>query len=241
MDDDADATLPNTTTFTGLLPGTFSVTEGVVAGWALTGLDCSAGGSGDTGTRTATINLAAGANVTCTYTNTKSGSITIVKDAVPDSRRRTSGSRPRAPVCRRSAWTTTPTRRCPTSTTFAGLLPGSYSVTEGAVAGWALTGLDCSAGGTGDTGTRTATINLAAGADVTCTYTNTKLGFDHDREGRGPRRPRATSGSPPRGTGLSPFSLDDDADATLPNTTTFTGLLPGSYSVTERRRRRAGH
>ena len=35
------------------------------------------------------------------------------------------------------------------------------------------------------------------------------------------------------GTGLSPFTLDDDGDATRSNTITFGGLLPGAYSVTE--------
>lgn len=35
------------------------------------------------------------------------------------------------------------------------------------------------------------------------------------------------------GTGLSSFSLDDDADGTLGNTRTFLALAPGIYSVTE--------
>lgn len=35
------------------------------------------------------------------------------------------------------------------------------------------------------------------------------------------------------GTGLSAFSLDDDADGTLSNTQTFNSLAPGTYSVTE--------
>ena len=32
----------------------------------------------------ATLNLAAGENVTIRYTNTKQGGITVIKDAVPD-------------------------------------------------------------------------------------------------------------------------------------------------------------
>ncbi|MGF2075991.1 hypothetical protein, partial [Enterococcus casseliflavus] len=35
-------------------------------------------------TRVATVNVEAGETVTCTYTNTKRGSIVIVKDAVPN-------------------------------------------------------------------------------------------------------------------------------------------------------------
>ena len=76
---------PNEKTFTGLLPGTYTVTEGAGAGTLLSGLTCDTGGVGDTGTRTATITLTEAAHVTCTYTNTTPGSITIVKDAVPNS------------------------------------------------------------------------------------------------------------------------------------------------------------
>ena len=81
LDDDADATLPNTTTFNGLLPGTFSVTEGAVAGWLLTGLACSPAAPATRGPGPRRSRSVAGANVTCTYTNTKLGSVTIGKDA----------------------------------------------------------------------------------------------------------------------------------------------------------------
>lgn len=73
LDDDADATLPNTRTFTGLAAGSYSVTEAVVAGWGLTGLACTDpdnGSTADLAARTATIDLDPGETVTCTYTNT---------------------------------------------------------------------------------------------------------------------------------------------------------------------------
>lgn len=73
LDDDTDATLPNQVTFAGLQAGTYSATEAAVAGWSLTSITCSAGGTADPATRTASITLAAGADVTCTFLNTQEG------------------------------------------------------------------------------------------------------------------------------------------------------------------------
>ena len=172
LDDDADATLPSSTTFSNLLPGNYSVTEGAVAGWALTGLTCSAGGSGDTFDPDRDDHPHCG----------RGRDVHVHEHEVGFDHDR-EGRGPRRATD--FAFTTTGAGlssfsldddadgTLPNSTTFSGLLPGSFSVTEGAVAGWALTDLSCSRGGTGDTATGTATITLAAGADVTCTYTNT--------------------------------------------------------------------
>lgn len=69
LDDDANVTLPASRTFGGLVPGTFTVTQGAVAGWSLTGLACSAG-SADLVLRRATVTVAAHQHVTCTFTDT---------------------------------------------------------------------------------------------------------------------------------------------------------------------------
>ncbi len=74
LDDDADGTFPNTRTFTNLVPGAYSVTEGALAGWSLTGLTCTDpdnGSTTDLGTATASIDLDAGESVICTFTNTQ--------------------------------------------------------------------------------------------------------------------------------------------------------------------------
>ena len=74
LDDDGNATLSNTQTFSNLAPGSYSVDEGTVAGWSLTNLVCVDPDSGTTvnlGTGVASIDLDAGENITCTYTNTK--------------------------------------------------------------------------------------------------------------------------------------------------------------------------
>jgi fimbrial isopeptide formation D2 family protein len=73
LDDDSDTTLVNTQTFTPLPPGAYTVTEGAVGGWVLTGLTCvdpDAGSTSDLGTATAAIDLDAGETITCTFTNT---------------------------------------------------------------------------------------------------------------------------------------------------------------------------
>ena len=81
----------NTKAFTDLVPGSYSVTETLpVTGYDLTDLVCIDGGAG-----TNTVEHPGDAasprsrwtpasSVTCTYTNTQQGSITIIKDTVPD-------------------------------------------------------------------------------------------------------------------------------------------------------------
>jgi hypothetical protein len=85
LDDDADATLSNTMTFTNLVPGSYSVTETLpVTGWDLTAMSCaSTNGASNVGvalgTGVSTITLGAGDSVTCRYTNTKRGHVTVLK------------------------------------------------------------------------------------------------------------------------------------------------------------------
>ena len=79
LDDDANPTLPNTSTFSGLAPGTYAVVEALTPGFDVTAITCTAGGAGTTATRTATISLAAGASVTCTFANTKRATVQVSK------------------------------------------------------------------------------------------------------------------------------------------------------------------
>jgi hypothetical protein len=218
LDDDADATLSNQETFTNLPAGDYSVTEASVAGWTLTSLSCSTGGAGDVATATADITLAMGDDVTCTFVNTQqsvqptTGTITILKNALPDDAQdfafTTTGTGLSAFSLDDDADATLSNQR-----TFSGLSAGSYTVTEASATGWALTSLTCSAGGTADPGTRTATITLAAGANVTCTFVNTRQGG-----GVLPGNPTPTPGgtTPQQGPGQSP--REGTLGGTLPNT-----------------------
>ena len=70
LDDDNNNAHPRSRTVT-LSPGTYDVTQGAVSGWSLTGLSCNTGETTNISTRTATIDLAAGENVICTFTDTR--------------------------------------------------------------------------------------------------------------------------------------------------------------------------
>jgi plastocyanin len=60
--------------------GTYSSTEATRQGWDLTGISCDdSDSSGNTATRTATFRLVAGETVTCTFTNTERGAVTLLK------------------------------------------------------------------------------------------------------------------------------------------------------------------
>ncbi len=86
LDDDANVTLPNTWMAAATV-GTKTVTESSVTGWSLTGLSCTGGGgdtSTDVNTRTATVGLDADEEVTCAFTNTQHGTLTVTKVVVND-------------------------------------------------------------------------------------------------------------------------------------------------------------
>ncbi len=216
-----DAAAPNDQ---ALPPGTYSVTETVPAGWDLTGLTCSDPSNAPVRTgNKVTIDLAAGETVNCTFTNTKRGTITIVKDAVPND-------------AQDFAFTTTGTglsnfsldddsnATLSNTKTFTNLVSGTYSVTEGTVAGWDLTGLTCNdVNGTTNPGTRTANIALDPGEEVTCTFTNTKRGTIIVEKQTNP------NGAPGNFTftGTAAGTIADNGTITVSN------LIPGTYTSTE--------
>jgi hypothetical protein len=186
-DDPLDLTLPNNQTYTRVASGSYNVTETLpVAGFELTNLVCTdpdGGTTVDLGTGTATIDVDASENITCTFTNEPSavltGSITIIKDTKPDDPQDFS-------------YTTTGTglsdfsldddgdntNDLSNSMTFTGLVPGEYGVNETLpVAGFSLTGLSCEVTGDGtiatpNQATGEVSITLGAGGTVTCTFTN---------------------------------------------------------------------
>lgn len=158
LDDDADATLSNTKVFSNLASGTYSVTEGAVAGWTQTSAVCS------DSSPVSTISLSAGENVTCTFTNTKQATVVIQKNT-------TGGNGT-------FNFTTTGGNGLaanPAVTTVAGtgsqsytVTPGiSYSVAETVPSGWSLTNSSCTSG-------TPASFTPTAGQTVTCTFANSK-------------------------------------------------------------------
>ena len=142
--------------FTNLPPGAYAVGETTAAGWDLAGATCDNGNAPDA------ITLAAGANVSCTFTNTKRGSLTVVKNTVGGDGIFTYTS----PTLSTIVLTTT---NGTGSQSLANLPPGTYSLTETATAGWRLETALCS------DGSPLHSIALAPGEDVTCTFRNARL------------------------------------------------------------------
>ncbi len=157
-------------------PGTYTSTETVPVGWDLTSIACDDGdSSGDTMTATATFEVAAGETVTCVFTNTKRGTITIVKAATPEDDTAFEFSETITPG--------TFTLMDPSDNTgvFTDVSPGSYEVTETVPTGWTLESIVCTGDtdGGSDTAGSTVFIDLDPGEDIICTFTNDgPPGFD---------------------------------------------------------------
>ena len=180
LDDDASSLLtPQSWVFTGVPAGSYAFTETAVLGWDLTSIVCT----GDTGVQIdlnkmkAAIDLNGSENVTCTFTNTKQGSIKVAKDVVPDDNQSTQWNFAISGPTANSV----NLYDAQNSSVYLSK-PGNYSIVETAVAPTLLanyaTTWSCSTAAASlpdGTGT-TATFTLAAGANVTCTFTNTKLG-----------------------------------------------------------------
>ena len=205
-------------------PAPTSVTENSPApAHDLTALSCDdANSTGDVPTRVATINLEAGESVTCTFTNTARGSITIVKDVNPEPDTTDFSYLDNIPGC-----TVGPLDDDGVDTGLGGdilntvtctnVTPGAYSVTENSPAPTHdLTALSCDdarldrrrADARGDDqpgGRRERHLHVH----------QHRPRLDHHRQGRQPRARRDRLqlhhlGQP--GQAGNTFSLDDDGD-----------------------------
>ncbi|MDO8446764.1 MAG: transferrin-binding protein-like solute binding protein [Deltaproteobacteria bacterium] len=201
-DDPTNATLPNTKTFTPAVGVPFTVTEDAVSGWTVNSIQCtdaaaipgSAMSPGSPGASiftdplngTFTVILKAGSDVTCTFVNVMTtagtGTLTIVKDAQPDGPQdfhfTTVGTGLSAFDLDDDPTNTTLSN----TKTFINLAAGvDFTVTEDAVSGWTVPSIQCLVAVPGSTTTftdqlnRTFTVNLEAGANVTCTFINENL------------------------------------------------------------------
>ena len=189
LDDDADATLNANTTFSNLTPGIRTFTEASVAGWTLTAINCSGDTDSeivkDLANRSVSIDLQGGESVSCTFVNTKKASLVIQKTTVGGSGTfnfTSTGGLPSPADGSGNFSIITVAANTPVAATFNNLTPGTFGVSETVPAGWDLTSRVCVetvAGAGGSTfpasgTTQPASVTLAAGATVTCTYTDTK-------------------------------------------------------------------
>ncbi|KAB2922409.1 MAG: IPTL-CTERM sorting domain-containing protein [Candidatus Contendobacter sp.] len=198
-------------TFANLLPGTYDVTETVPAGWDLTSAICS------DGSNPASINLALSENVTCTFTNTKLGSLTVVKNTTGGD-----GSFAFTSTIPSATTFTLATAGNTAQRAFPNLAPGTYSVSETVPAGWDLTSATCS------DGSNPASINLAAGENVTCTFANRQRGsLTVVKNTTGGDGSFAFTSTIPSATSFTLATAGNTAQRAFPN------LAPGTYSVSE--------
>jgi hypothetical protein len=179
LDDDGPnvSPTPNSMTF-DVVPGVHTVKETATQGTDLTGIACvdpTNNSSVDLATATATFNVAPGEHVICTFTNTRRGTITVVKDTVPDDPADFTFT-PSAGVGGGASFILDddgPDGSNVANTRVFTVLPGTHTVTEAALAGWTLTSIACDdANSTGSVASRTATFRVAPGEDVHCTFTN---------------------------------------------------------------------
>ncbi len=152
--------------FPNLVPGRYQLAEQQpTTGFDLTDLTCdpeSAVVSIDVDSATAVIDIGPGQTVTCTFTNTQRGSITVAKETLPDGSAQTFEFSP--------SWGPAFSLADGQSNTSDLLVPGEYSVGETVPEGWDLTSATC------DDGSDPAQIGLDPGETVTCTFTNTQRG-----------------------------------------------------------------
>ncbi|MBE9550297.1 MAG: hypothetical protein IMF09_12905 [Proteobacteria bacterium] len=114
---------------------------------------------------------------------------------------------------------------------------GTYSVTEAAVAGWDNTNIDCR--GEGNAVENPAAIDLSAGETVVCEFINTQRGSIRVvKQVTAPGSAEenfAFTGTGPAGFDFSGgFTISTSANQGIfTNSTDFTNLVPGYYSILE--------
>lgn len=214
---------------------TYTITEAAVPGWTLTHILCVGGSGGlnsNLAARSVTIPLKPDQNVVCTFRSSRdpTGAITIIADtqgSVPQSFGFTSNS-PSVPTFVLQNGGFGPANSSRDRRTF-GLSAGStYTITQAAVPGWMVLRIDCTGGAPFlNAATRSVTIPLAANENVVCRFINRRSGtltivLD--------MVPNTGTDFRFSATNLPDFRLDDDTDAQLPNSRTFT--VPAGERIT---------
>lgn len=136
-------------------PGTYVITETAASGWFLSGITCipAAGSSVNLAARRVSVTVAAGANVTCTFTNQRGGNINVIKFNDLNGNTVRSSTEPYL-----NGWTmrlySSPTTLVATQVTadfisgsvtlpgrarFLNVMPGNYTICEDQQGGWSNT------------------------------------------------------------------------------------------------------
>ncbi|MDP9877688.1 putative repeat protein (TIGR01451 family) [Variovorax boronicumulans] len=191
-DDPTDATLPNSRTFY-VTPGAtvYTVKEATLpSGWTQSNVSCTTGGTVSSGT--ASITVAAGETVTCTFTNAKTPTVKVQKITQGGAGGAFNFTQTNLASAPPGITTGTAGTPAPASPTAINVIATGTAVTltegplTGTLTGWALVSASCTDANsavTGNAGTigalvgSTLTIpaaNVKAGADFTCVFTNAR-------------------------------------------------------------------
>jgi len=156
--------------------------------WVISGADTDpAYQSGD---MIAEIDLSAGDTVRCAYTNSRRGSITVIKDAVPDATQDFNFTLEGTDILETFSLdddgdsTDDPRKgKLPRSFQVTALLEGSYIITQADPgADWDATSIECrdesgAKVGSADLAGRTAWVTLEPGANLTCIFADARRGL----------------------------------------------------------------
>lgn len=208
--------------FSNLKPDRYQLYETVPTGWDLTNITCvdpdGQSGIGTSNPRLVTIDLDAGENITCTFTNTKHGIFRVSKVTEPSSDTTTQFSVTAAG--NGTIYGSATQNVTGGSYIDFDVAPGTYSANESNLpTGWAERLNSCSE------------IVVAAGQTYGCTITNTKLGSISGA------KTDATSGNGLSGWVISLYNTVSQSEF---STTTgddgsysFTNLWPSIYTLSE--------
>ncbi|HEX5044142.1 MAG TPA: MopE-related protein [Candidatus Polarisedimenticolaceae bacterium] len=170
LDDDGDESnaLPSSRSFTARFQGSYSLAELATAGWDLTDLTCSPGGTpvrDERGNLTGevTLDLSTGASVDCTFTNTARGHLRVLQVVSPSGDPQSFdfalGGVPSFSLQGGGSWDS------------GVIVPGTYAVSQADPGeAWDVQSAVC------DDGSPVSAVQVGAGETVTCVFTNVKRG-----------------------------------------------------------------
>lgn len=232
LDDDGDPTQGASATFGALTPGIWTLSQDAVAGYGLVALTCTRGAV-DLGGRRATITVVPGQRTTCTFLE-RATTLTIVEDAQPDAPQDFTFTRCEGATCADVVLDDDADPTLPSRASFAGLDPGRQTVTQAPVDGWGLATLTCDTGEVVDRAGRTATVELAAGDQTTCTFANraTALAVQLDAQPDDPHDVTVTACRTGGGDCVERVIDDDPADGTRLSSVRWDGLASGDWTLT---------
>jgi Ni2+-binding GTPase involved in maturation of urease and hydrogenase len=194
---------------TGILPGTYTVTETLPTGWA----------ANDVLTKTVSVGI--GGTGVVTFNNTAQGNLQIVKNTTGGNGTFTFTTTGPSTVPVQTILTLGGPPGSGTTPLITGILPGTYTVVESLPAGWVTTDVLTKTVSVGINGTGVVTFNNTAQGNLrivkNTTGGNGTFTFTTTGPSTVPVQTIVTLGGPP-GSGQTPL---------------ITGILPGTYTVTE--------